>query len=29
MNQPLAGLKRLKDLDDVLAQQQRLGNRAP
>lgn len=29
MSQPLAGLKRLKDLDDVVEQQHRLGNRAP
>jgi deoxyribodipyrimidine photolyase-related protein len=29
MSQPLAGLGRLKDLSDVVEQQQRLGNRAP
>lgn len=29
MNQPLAGLRRLRDLDDVVAQQQRLGGHAP
>ena len=29
MNQPLAGLRRLSDLDDVVEQQRRLGGRAP
>jgi deoxyribodipyrimidine photolyase-related protein len=29
MNQPLAGLRRLRDLDDVVQQQRRLGGRAP
>lgn len=29
MTQPLAGLKRLRDLDDVVAQQRRLGQGAP
>ncbi|HTZ14801.1 MAG TPA: cryptochrome/photolyase family protein [Mycobacterium sp.] len=29
MNQPLAGLRRLRDLDDVVEQQQRLGGHAP
>jgi deoxyribodipyrimidine photolyase-related protein len=29
MAQPLAGLRRLSNLDDVVAQQRRLGNRAP
>jgi deoxyribodipyrimidine photolyase-related protein len=29
MNQPLAGMRRLKDLDDVVEQQRRLGGHAP
>jgi deoxyribodipyrimidine photolyase-related protein len=29
MNQPLAGMRRLKDLDDVVDQQRRLGGQAP
>ncbi|WP_096285898.1 cryptochrome/photolyase family protein [Mycobacterium ahvazicum] len=29
MNQPLAGLRRLKDVDEVVAQQRRLGQAAP
>jgi deoxyribodipyrimidine photolyase-related protein len=29
MNQPLAGMRRLKDLDDVVEQQRRLGGKAP
>jgi deoxyribodipyrimidine photolyase-related protein len=29
MTQPLAGLRRLRDLDAVVEQQQRLGGRAP
>jgi deoxyribodipyrimidine photolyase-related protein len=29
MNQPLAGMRRLKDLDDVVDQQRRLGGKAP
>ncbi len=29
MNRPLAGLRRLADLDDVVAQQRRLGRSAP
>ena len=29
MNQPLAGMRRLKDLDDVVEQQRSLGGRAP
>lgn len=29
MKQPLAGMRRLSDLDEVVAQQRRLGSRAP
>jgi deoxyribodipyrimidine photolyase-related protein len=29
MNQPLAGLRRLSNLDDVVEQQRRLGGNAP
>jgi deoxyribodipyrimidine photolyase-related protein len=29
MNQPLAGLRRLRDLEDVVEQQRRLGGHAP